>query len=111
MTLAGNKARGAKWETTLAEYLGWVTGHNVRRLRLTGRDDIGDLHLGRVVIEAKNCRTMELAAWCAEAAKEAANAGLPHWAVVIRRRGQVDPGQAYVVMSLDEWLAQTGGVS
>lgn len=111
-SLSAAKARGARWETELAEHLRDRTGQNVQRIRLNGTTDLGDMHLalphGTAVVEAKNAKTMNLAGWCDEARQEAANAGLPGWAVVIRRRGQRDPGAAYVVLTVDEWLRQTG---
>jgi len=110
-----NKRRGASWEIELAEHLRARTGQRVERIRLAGRDDRGDMHLattsGMVAVEAKNAKANDLAGWCDEARQEAVNAGLPGWAVVIRRRGQRDPGAAYVVLSLDEWLRQTGAVA
>ena len=112
MNPTANKRRGSAWEAELAEHLRDRTGQNVQRIRLNGNADLGDMHLalprGVAVVEAKNAKSNDLAGWCDEAAVEAANADVPHWAVVIRRRGQRDPGRAYVVLSLDEWLRQTG---
>lgn len=109
---SASQAKGDRWERELAEHLRDRTGQPVHRLRPAGTLDVGDLHLatgaGYVAIEAKSAARLELAGWCDEARQEAANAGLPGWAVVIRRRGQRDPGAAYVVLSLDEWLRQTG---
>jgi len=114
MNPTANKRRGSAWEIELAEHLRDRTGQQVERIRLSGREDRGDMHLalphGVAALEAKNAKTMNLAGWCDEARQEAANAAVPGWAVVIRRRGQRDPGQAYVVLSLDEWLRQTGAV-
>lgn len=114
-SLSAAKKRGAAFETAVAQHLRDVTGQNVQRLRLTGTQDIGDMHLalphGMTVIEAKNANRICLTEWCDEAEKEAANAGLPGWAVVVRRRNQSDIGKAFVVVSLDEWLRQTGAAS
>lgn len=50
----------------------------------------------------------EIAGHCAEAEKEAENAGVVHWIVVKRRRGTTDPGKAYVVSTLADWCAEHG---
>ncbi|HWI05569.1 MAG TPA: hypothetical protein VNT52_17315, partial [Acidimicrobiales bacterium] len=66
-----------------------------------GKNDRGDVSGVPLVIEAKNCRTIDLSGWCDEAAKEARTAGMDgRWAVVFPRRSHTT-AKAYAVISLD----------
>jgi hypothetical protein len=94
------KAKGTSWESAIVN---WFTAHGIaaRRLPLAGNKDQGDievLHWG-LNVEAKNCRALSLAQWCAEADVETQNAGRPV-VVVAKRVGKGDPGEAYVIMPL-----------
>jgi len=97
-----SKARGTAFETAL---VGWLqaNGHPyAERRTLSGHNDRGDVAgIPGVVIEAKNCKTIQLAAWVDELAVEMGNAGVDIGAVVIRRRGTSDVGRSYAVMPLD----------
>ena len=56
-----------------------------------------------MVLELKNCKTMQLGPWMDEATTEALNASLPRYLVVHKRRGYSDPGESFATMPL--WLA------
>ena len=109
-------AKGGAFERELMKYLR-EQGHDVERLRLSGKEDEGDLLVrwpsgDRLVIEAKNVKAMDLAGWVKEAELEAKNYAehrgtyLPDWAVVHKRRGK-GAADAYVTMPLREYLRQT----
>jgi hypothetical protein len=95
-----SKAKGTSFETAIVNWLG-LAGVGAQRLPLSGNKDRGDIAVPEwgLNIEAKNCRTLALAQWVAEADAEAINAGKPV-VVVAKRVGKSDPGQAYVVMPL-----------
>lgn len=90
-------------------------GLDVERLRLSGKEDEGDLILKMgglpYVIEAKNTQRIDLASFVTEAEAEARNyakhrgINLPHHLAIIKRRNH-GVGEAYVTLPLHEWLKQ-----
>ncbi|WP_372407176.1 hypothetical protein [Streptomyces luteireticuli] len=109
-----NKRRGADWEAELRDALRGV-GMDVERLRLTGKNDEGDLvvrlNTGRfLVIEAKNAR-LEPAQFVAEADAERENfarhRGLDRASVdsvvIVRRRG-ASWRRAYVLTTVERFF-------
>jgi endogenous inhibitor of DNA gyrase (YacG/DUF329 family) len=110
--MSKQRQKGTSFETAVVNYL---HGHGVSagRLPLAGNKDEGDIRAwtekaGFWHFEAKNCRTITLAAWVAEADAEAANAECPV-AVVAKRVGKGDPGEAYVVMPLRVFVSSVLG--
>lgn len=93
--------KGAKFE---ADVVAWLREHGwpyAERRVQGGSRDRGDIAgMPGVVLELKNCNRVELATWVDEARQEAANAGVDVWAVVAKRKGKADPGEAYVVCDL-----------
>ncbi len=109
-----NKRRGASWEAELRDELR-RTGLDVERLRLTGKDDEGDLVIRRgdgrfLVVEAKNAR-FEPGTFIGEAEKERASfaqhRGLDPAAVdsvvIVRRRG-ASWRRAYVLTTVEAYF-------
>lgn len=96
-----SKAKGSAWERRLVDFLA-VNGFPFAERRVTeGKNDRGDVSGVPFVIEAKNCRSIDLSGWCDEAAKEARTAGMGNrWAVVFPRRSHVT-AKAYAVISLE----------
>lgn len=111
--------KGSRFEN---EAMKWLReqGYDVERLRLTGKEDEGDLlirrdvpglKVTRFVLEAKNVSRMSLATWVQEAEVEGLNyadhRGLNyddvHWAVVHKRKGK-GVAKSYVTLPLDEFL-------
>lgn len=111
--------KGSRFEN---EAMKWLReqGYDVERLRLTGKEDEGDLlirrdvpglKVTRIVLEAKNVKRMSLAGWVQEAEVEALNyadhRGLDyddvHWAVVHKKHGK-GVAKSYVTLPLDEFL-------
>lgn len=111
---AYNKTKGAAFELDLVKYFR-SEGLDAERLRLSGPKDEGDIALKvgglPFVLEAKNTKLMDLAKATREATIEAghyADARLiqpVHYAVVLKRR-QRPVSESYVVVPLNEWLAQ-----
>lgn len=102
------KQKGTSFETAVVNHL-LAAGIDARRKALTGGNDEGDIDVGPPgrgrgwTIEAKNCRTYAFGAWVEEAAVEQANAGRPT-VVVAKRNGKGSPGEAFVVMSLNDFI-------
>jgi hypothetical protein len=95
------KARGARFEQDVCDWLATHGFPHAERRHLRGNHDRGDVAgVPSWVLEIKNVASVTLGAFVDEAAREAANDGAEHYAAVIRRRGQTDTGQSYVVMPL-----------
>ena len=107
-----SKQKGTAAETAVARFLQkwWPS---VERRTLTGSADKGDIAgLTGVVVEVKNQKTINLAAWCDELTAEMINANCPVGFLVVKRRGTTDPAQWYwvtdgntAVKLLREWGA------
>lgn len=98
--------KGPKFE---ADVVAWLCEHGfpyAERRVMGGSRDRGDVGgIPGVVLELKNCARQELAGWVDEARAEAANAGVSVWAVVAKRRGKGDPGEAFVITNLVTFAA------
>lgn len=110
-----SSATGREWEVRLLRWFRRI-GLKAERLRLTGKNDEGDLALtdddGFVyVVEAKAEKSMDLSGYVNEARVEAANyekaRGLPAGSVmpiaIVKRRNQPIE-RAYVVTELGEFF-------
>lgn len=104
-----NKVKGTRFETDLED---WLNGQalQARRLPRAGNRDIGDVAVvigaGKtIVIEAKNCKTQQMAKWLEEAAVESANFDNKYHGesvgVVVVKARQKPIGEARVTMTLE----------
>lgn len=112
---AAAKRRGALFETDLVAWLREVARLSAERLRLTGRDDEGDVAVVDddlvYVIEAKNVKQINLTDFVRQARVEAANyarkRGLDPARVmplaVVKQRGK-GIGEAFVVTTLSDFF-------
>lgn len=111
---SASRRKGTQHETAIVNYLREL-GYDAERLRLSGRDDEGDVVAKcddvRVVIEAKAERSIDLASYVDEARRERDNyckkrgldpATVDAVAVVKRRNKGI--AEAYVVTSLNEFF-------
>lgn len=92
--------KGTRWESAIVRYLvdEQHIPHAERRAR-TGAKDKGDIAgIPGIVIEAKNTKTMSLAAWLDEAEVERRNDGADIGVVWHHRKGRASPGDGYVTM-------------
>lgn len=97
--MSASKAKGTAWESAIVAYLRGAGFPLAERRALAGAFDQGDVAGVPVVIEAKNCKVTELAAWVDEATSEAVNAGVDVGVVWHHRRGKGSPGEGFVTMS------------
>ena len=98
-----SKQKGTAFETALVRWLNDKCGVDAKRIVLHGNKDEGDIDAGPFNIESKNCNALSLSTWVKEAAVESTNAGKPV-IVVAKRKGISDPGQSYVITTLDMFM-------
>jgi len=98
--MSASKSKGTAWETAVVRHLAAEGFPHAERRALKGTSDRGDIAgIPGWVLEAKNCRATELAAWVDEAAIEQANDGADYSAVWHHRRGKASPADGYVTMT------------
>lgn len=100
-----SKQKGTAFETALVRWFE-ARGILAKRIVLHGNKDEGDIDVGNFHIEAKNCNSISLSAWIKEAEAESVHSGVPV-VVVAKRKGISDPGQSYVITTLDTFLDLT----
>lgn len=100
-----SRAKGTAAESAIVTYLR-ARGIDAHRHPPHGTKDVGDILIpgSGVVIEVKNCKSMDLAGWVDETATETANAGADLGVVWHKRRGKSDPADWYVTMTGAEFL-------
>lgn len=94
-----NAERGARWERDIRDYLRAVLGKAVIRPRQEGYVDVGDLHASPWALQAKDEARLNLSGYVNDAEKQAAAAGEPFSAAVVKRR-RYSTEKGYVVMTL-----------
>jgi Holliday junction resolvase len=100
-----SKRKGTQFETDVVRYLVEHGQPYAERRALTGSADKGDVSgIPGVMIEAKNEKTVTLGAYLDEVKVETANAGASIGVAVVKRRSR-GPGDAYVLMSLQQFAA------
>ncbi len=101
--MSAARQKGTAAETAVVGYL-QAHGHPYAERRAgNGNQDRGDIAgVPGVVVEVKNCKTMDLAGWVDEATIEARNAGVPIGVVVHHRKGKGagNVGEWYATMTL-----------
>lgn len=104
--MSRSKAKGTAFETLVLSAFREVLPHAERRT-LQGKLDKGDLHLpgeSMYIVECKAVTRFNLAEWKREAEAEAVNAGVPVGIVVHKRRGNANPWQQWVTMTVADYL-------
>lgn len=112
------KAKGTRWETTVLAHLRTVFPRAYKP-RQEGFEDIGDIHAGRLVVQAKDWRSWEAAiregldgavrqaATWATSTRSTGTAGEPIGVAVVKRARR-PVGEAYAVLRLDDLLRLLG---
>jgi len=110
-SLRSAKAAGASFEQDIADYLADSLTLPIERRHLSGTKDRGDitglvLDGRRVVVECKNYGgRLEPSTWLKELAVEMENDKAPLGFVAAKRRGTTKPGEQFVLLTLDQFLA------
>lgn len=100
-----SKQIGTAWETDIVRALKLAGWPHCERRTLSGANDRGDINVHpKVVIEAKNHGTLNLAAWIHEAEVERGNAGAEVGVVWCKRRGKAKAEEGYVVMTGEQFM-------
>jgi hypothetical protein len=99
-----SRRKGADHERTIVTWLRSRGRPHLER-RIAGMNgDRGDLTgWPGVVVEAKNCKTWDVASWVDQLEQEIVEAHAETGVVVIKRPRTTDPGQFYAVMTLERW--------
>lgn len=91
--------KGTAWESQIISDLKSLGWPYAERRRLNGNADRGDIAgIPGVVIEAKNCRKVEVAMWIDEANKERQNDSADLGVVWWKRRGKASALDGFVTM-------------
>ena len=103
-----SKQKGTQFETDIVRYLQDHGHPHAERRALAGAEDRGDITgIPGVMIEAKNCGSITLAAWADEVEVQTRNAGARIGVAWIKRRGKgID--KSYIVMSPATFLELLG---
>ena len=101
-----NAAKGKGFERDVVRYLAEVHGRQARRPHAEGFKDVGDIHLSPFALQAKNYANVAsaLTLGVAGAEVQAAHAGEPYGAAVIKKR-QAPVSEARVAMTLRTFRA------
>jgi Holliday junction resolvase len=93
--------KGTRFESEVVEFLRANGFPHVERRAMRGIRDTGDIAgLPGWVIEVKNCKTLKLGEFVAEAEAEAKQDGGARWALIHKRRQKGAAG-AHVTVSLE----------
>lgn len=112
---ASAKAAGSRTERVVADYLAAaLEDDRIDRRVKTGAKDRGDIgglriHGQRLVVEVKDVAKTDLPGWTNEAHVEAGNDDALVGVVIAKRRGTTNPGQYWVMMTVDDLLALITG--
>lgn len=112
---ASAKQAGTRFESLIAGCLAALVDDRIERRRLSGAKDRGDIaglrHMGgRVVLELKDYGGRYLLGpWLREAEIERGNDDAIAGAVVIKRRGNADPLEQVVAMTMRDFVALLTG--
>ena len=102
--MTASRAKGTAAETAVVGFLRDLAWPHAERRALHGNADTGDIAgLPGVVLEVKNAKRTELAAWLDELDAEIVNAHADTGVLVVKRRGHTNPGKWFAIMSFDRW--------
>jgi hypothetical protein len=102
---ASMKAKGSAFEREVVRVLRGHGHPHAERAYGAGRPrDVGDVSgVSGFAVEVKACRSLDLAGWLDEAAREAGNVGAGTVGVVVAKRRGRPAEDAYVIMRLGDW--------
>lgn len=106
--------KGRRAEISVAEALRRLGFPHAEPTRRSGwSEDRGDIDgLPSVVVEVKDAKRHELAAWLTELEAEVENAGAVTGVLVVKRKGHTDAADWYAITRLSDWahLAKDAGL-
>lgn len=106
--MSASRRKGTAWESQVVDYLREHGQPHAERRALCGTSDKGDVAgVPGVMLECKNEAKVTLGAYADEVKLQTANAGAQIGAAVVKRRNR-GPGDAYVVMTLEQFASMIG---
>ncbi len=114
---ASAKAAGSRFERVIADYFRDNYDDRIDRRVKTGAADKGDIANvrmaagGRVVVECKDTARPSLGPWVKEAEAERINDKAGVGVVIHKRTGVSAPGQQFVTMTVDNFIALLKGAT
>jgi Holliday junction resolvase len=109
-----SKAKGSRAELAVARYMQTAGWPYAERSYGAGRtDDVGDItNTPGLVVEVKDAKRHELAAWLGELETEVANARAITGVLVVKRRLHTDPADWYAITRFGDWcqMAKDAGL-
>lgn len=113
-TSATARKAGSTFERLIADFMAFTIDDRIDRAVKRGAKDVGDVaglrfHGARVAVEVKNTTKVELSKWASEVEVERLNLGALAGIVVHKRRGRGAPGEQWVTMTLDDFVALMTG--
>ena len=115
--MSRNKQKGTAMERLVADgFAAALEDYRIDRAPLRGAADRGDIAnlvspFGRVAVEVKNTKRLELAEWVKEAEVERGNLDAVAGVVIHKRRGKGRFEDQYVTMTVRDLLALGWGVA
>ena len=111
---AYHRRKGSSFERLIADYFkanGFPFADRRVKTGAKDRGDVGGVHVhGQpVVLEAKNTSRTELGTWAGEAEVERLNDDALVGVVVHKRHGKGKPGDQWVTMTVDDFVAVLTG--
>lgn len=111
---AYHRRKGSSFERLIADYFkanGFPFADRRVKTGAKDRGDVGGVHVhGQpVVLEAKNTTRTELGTWAGEAEVERLNDDALVGVVVHKRHGKGKPGDQWVTMTVDDFVAVLTG--
>lgn len=110
---ASARQAGSTFERRIADHLRDNWDDRIDRRVKTGARDCGDIANFRIrhhkiTVECKDQSRVDLAGWVKEVQQEAINDGALTGIVVAKRKGKGDPGQQWVILTVDDLLRLLG---
>jgi hypothetical protein len=107
---ASAKKAGSEFERLIADAFAASVDDRIDRAVKRGTKDVGDVsglrfHGHKIAVECKNEAGMKLPAWTAEAESERQNLAALAGVVVHKRHGKGKPGDQWVTMTMDNFIA------
>lgn len=109
------KQAGSRFERLIADHLRDNVDQDIDRMPKYGANDRGDIkglkHLGqRIAIETKDYGgQLKAGTWIAEAHTAMGNSDSGAGLVIAKRRGTTDPGEQWVLTTVDDLIALITG--
>jgi hypothetical protein len=109
-TNASAKKAGSTFERLIADYFARRIDDRIDRAVKRGTKDVGDIaglrfHGHKIAVECKDTTKVQLSGWASEAEIERRNLGALAGIIIHKRHGKTAPGDQWVTMTVDNYIA------